>query len=356
MNEDAKTLKARHEPKETRVLKLDHQLCIVRFSPCGKFLVAGGFEGRVQRWDATAETFPALPPLVGHNGWVQALAFHPDGRLFTADTWGRLCCWPHAAKESKPLWTVAQAHDGWIRQLAVSPDGKTLASCGRDGVVRLWSPEKGSKQRELTGHGEDVFAVAFHPDGKTLVSGDLKGVVKQWDLATGRVLRDLDARRLYRMDRIQDVGGVRCLAFDRTGKLLACAGSEPTSGGFVQGTPMILVFDAAGGKLLHTHKFGAANDGFIYDLAFHADGFVMAVTSGQPGSGKLLFHRPGDAQPFFITTKMANCHALAVHPAGRRLVVSATNGSSNGNGRLLNKNKEYPGNWSPLHVWDMPKG
>jgi hypothetical protein len=37
-----------------------------------------------------------------------------------------------------------------------------------------------------------------------------------------------------------------------------------------------------------------------------------------------------------------------------RLVVAATNTNNNGNGRLL-RGKEYPGNFSPLFVWDLPK-
>jgi hypothetical protein len=81
---------------------------------------------------------------------------------------------------------------------------------------------------------------------------------------------------------------------------------------------------------------------------------VMAVTSGQPGQGKFLFQRLEDAQPFFLAAGMANCHSLAVHPNGRRLVVSGTNANSSGNGRQLGQNKEYPGNFSPLHVWELP--
>ena len=79
----------------------------------------------------------------------------------------------------------------------------------------------------------------------------------------------------------------------------------------------------------------------------------MGVTSGQPGSGKLFFQRPSDAQPFFVTPKMANCHALAVNPNGTRLVVSATNAGSSGNGRLL-KGKSIR-HFSPLFVWDLPR-
>lgn len=355
MKLDAKALLKRYQPKQVQRLTTDRQVCVVRFSPDGKLLAAGGQDGSVRRWDTAGDKLTALPPLTGHNGWVQGLAFHPDGkRLFTADSWGRLSCWPYAERTPKPLWSIPQAHAGWVRQLAVSLDGATVASCGRDGLVQMWSAD-GKKLRELTGHGQDVFAVAFHPDGKSLVSGDLKGVVKRWDVATGKVLRTFDARRMYRYDRIQDVGGVRSLAFDPAGTMLACGGSEPKSGGFVQGAALVLLFDWTSGKLRQALKVGADNEGFVYDLAFHPDGFLMAVSSGQPGVGKLFFHQPGEAQPFFTTGAMPNCHALAVQPGGRRLVVSATNANSSGNGRLLGKNKEYAGNWSPLHVWDLPR-
>ena len=148
-----------------------------------------------------------------------------------------------------------RAHDGWIRQVAVDPAGGRLATCGSDRAVRLWSAD-GRKLREWADLAEDVFAVAFRPDGSTLVSGDLKGMVRERDPATGATVREFDARALYRYDRIQDVGGVRCLAFDPAGKLLACAGTTPRTGGFVQGTPTILIFDAATGALRQTLTIG----------------------------------------------------------------------------------------------------
>ena len=169
-------------------------MCLVRWSPSGKVLAAGGFDAQVRRWSTEGDALTPLPSLTGHNGWVQALAFHPDDRrLFSADSWGRLCCWAFAEKEPKPLWQLPQAHDGWIRRLAVSPDGKTVASCGRDGAVRLWSADKGEKQAEWLDHKDDVFTLAFHPAGKVLVSGDLHGTIRQWDLATGKSQRTLDA-------------------------------------------------------------------------------------------------------------------------------------------------------------------
>lgn len=355
MNDPMKEPRQRDRPRAGAMVKTDRQMCILRFSPCGGYLVAGGSDGRVHRWSVSGRGLEALAPLEGHGGWVQALAFHPDGRrLVTADSWGRVCCWPFQHDRPEPLWSIPQAHDGWIRALAVSPEGLRLATCGRDGAVRVGSPDDFRDAEALPGPRVDTFALAFHPDGLSLVAGDLDGVVRHWDLETGACRRELDAHVLHRLDRLQDVGGVRALAFDPLGRRLACAGTLPKNGGNVQGVPAVLFFDWESGRLEQTLTVGNDGDGFVYDLQFHPEGFIMGVTSGNPGTGKLFFHRPGDQSPFFLGTSMANCHSLALHPAGRRLAVSATNANSNGNGRKIGGSKEYPGNWSPIHLWELP--
>ena len=350
--DDAQTLTKRYQPKLVKTINLDRQMTSLRYSPCGKVLAAGGFDGTVRRFDATGDELPTLSSFDGHSGWVTAIAFHPDAqRLFSVDSWGRLSAWPYTEQSPLPLFTVEHAHEGWIRGLAVSADGKTIATCGTDRRIRLWSADDGSLRQELSA-GDDVFALAFHPQG-ALVSGDLHGVIKEWDVAAGTVVREFDARSMYLYDRIQDVGGVRVLAFSRCGTMLVAGGSTPKTGGFVQGAPLIHCYNWATGAKQHALTPGADKDGFVFDLHELTGGVWMAVTSGQPGSGKLLFHQLGAEQPFFAATNMANCHALAVHPNGSRFAVLATNGASNGNGRRLTGNREYVGNFSPIHLWEL---
>jgi WD40 repeat protein len=349
---DPKELKARFEPKQTKVIEADPQVLGARFTPCGKYLVAGTFDGRVRRWHVGDDSLPELEALTGHNGWVQAVATSAESSwLFSADTWGQVRGWCYADEKPEPKWSVPEAHGGWIRALAASPDGKALASCGADRKLRLWSAADGKPIRDLVENGEDLYTLAWHPDGQSIFCGDAKGIVKHWDLASEKCLREFNAGVLFKLDRLQDVGGARCMALDQQAKRLAVGGTKVGNGGSVTGIPTLLVFEVASGELKETRELGSTNDVYVCDVAWHKEGFLMAVTSGQPGAGKLLFLRPEDKDPFVSNTSMANCHTLSVHPDGLRLAVVATNRGSNGNGRPKG---EYKGNKSPIHLFALP--
>ncbi len=134
------------EPRELKVIPLDRQVNGVRFSPCGKYLAASGFDAlvRLWRWDTEKikeepkEDPKELPQLAGHRGWVTAMAFAPKGELlFTVDSWGGVIAWPFEKNEVKPQWQKLDAHDGWVRSATVSEDGKHLLTGGHDGFVRV---------------------------------------------------------------------------------------------------------------------------------------------------------------------------------------------------------------------------
>src|SRR5262249_2331509 len=180
------------------------------------------------------------------------------------------------------------------------------------------------------------------------------GIVHQFDASAGTHVRQLDAGVLFKLDRLQDTGGVRALAFSPDGALLAVGGTKPSVGGNVQGVPVVLVFDWATAALKQTLELGQSGDVYVTDVRFHPAGFLMCAISGNPGVGKLVYQRLEDAAPFLSNTSMANLHSLSLHPNKTRLAVAGTNAGSNGNGRLL-KDGEYPANWSPVWMLDMPK-
>ncbi len=352
MSDESQELLTRFEPKEFAVLTADPQVLAARFDPSGKWLAAGGYDGRVRLWELTTDERNELPALTGHSGWVQAIAFSRNGqRLYTADSWGQLCAWDFHDGAPQLAWSLDEAHAGWLRDLDVSADGSRLVTCGRDRVVRVWSAADGAPLHELRGHAHDVYSVRFHPTQSFVVSGDERGIVKLWNVTDGIVAREFDASVLYLEHRLQDVGGVRTLAFDKLGNTLAVGGTIPKGGGTVQGTPSILLFRFETGELAHTLKLGDENHCYVHEIILHDADFVMAVTSGTPGQGQIIFQRPGDEKPFFTTTKLSNCHSIHLHEPSGRLAVVATNRGSNGNGRQLGKDGEYAGNNSPIHLF-----
>lgn len=317
--------------KIVKTLEHSRQLWTARYSPCGKFLCAAGYDALIHRWEVTADEPKLLEPLAGHQGWTQRIAFAGE-TLVTADSWGRLIAWNYAEEKPQPKWNVEQALAGWIRGISVSVDGTLVAAAGSDQVVKVFSVADGKLVSELGPHPVDVFSVAIHPDGKSLATGDLKGTIRHWDLTTRQLVRQIEAPAFYRLDRIQDCGGVRHLAFDTTGKQLLSSGMQNPGGGFAEGAPLVLLIDWEAGTIQQELQHGDKTHGFAYDAGFHPSGFVMATSCAMPSKGHLWFWRPGEPKPFYVSTDLPNGRSLTLHPGGTRLAL-VTSVAANGNGR-----------------------
>lgn len=341
------------EPQELFAIDCDRQVCATRFSPCGKYLFAGDYNASIRRWDITGEKPQELDRIGGHHGWVQWIEFQPKGEsLLSVDSWGGLLATKYAAEKPQAIWSHDQAHDGWIRAMTLSADGTLIATGGRDRVARVWSAADGKMLHEFTDHADEVYAAAIHPDNKTLVTGDLFGSLRCWDLTSGKLAREQKIEKMHFYERIQDVAGLRLLGFHDE-KTLYCAGAEPQRAGRSIAIPTIHRLDWPSLEIKETVQFGPEKHGFVFDRAWHPEGYWAVATSGQPGNGQFLLHRPGEEKAFFLTTKMTNCHSVAVHPDGR-IAVASTNRSSQGNGAVKDKEGNYLGNYSPIQVFQPP--
>jgi WD40 repeat protein len=105
-----------------------------------------------------------------------------------------------------------------------SVDGKTLASCGKDGLVAFWdiSGAEPRKQSTVTlehglvfpvWNGAPVHVLAFSPDLRHAANGRGDGTVRLWDLGTGKEKANLR----------NAPGGESIVAFSHDGRTLAAA-------------------------------------------------------------------------------------------------------------------------------------
>lgn len=182
-----------------------HHLIVwsVAFSPDGERLASASFDHSIKIWRARDGTLERT--LAGHDQAVLSVAFSPDGkRLGSGSDDKTVRLWRVAdGALLRTLWGEMEC----VYKVGFSPDGRTLASAGRDrsavhGLVKhllgagragtpgktiqLWEVEDGARLARLSGHGDDVYALAISPDGRTFASSGVDGTIVLWSYARSR--------------------------------------------------------------------------------------------------------------------------------------------------------------------------
>jgi WD40 repeat protein len=142
------------------------------FHPHGRLLAVGGIdwlaprgtEGRIVLWDLNDHTSTPILP-IGAN----CLAFHPSGRWLAAATLTQsIVIWNMEAQQQTGEWV---GHLDTVTCLAYSPDGRWLASGSDDRTLRLWDAD-GGQPCGLVELDTQIKALAFAPDGLSLFTGN----------------------------------------------------------------------------------------------------------------------------------------------------------------------------------------
>ncbi|MFE1901394.1 hypothetical protein [Streptomyces yangpuensis] len=260
------------------------------FSPDGTLLAAATTSG-VKVTDT--ETWQSVGPLLGNED-TSDVAFSPDGRLlaFGARRWTR----------NVRLWDVRRralvgepwaCRTGAVRALAFSPDSRHIAVGSTDLDVSVWdvTGERPVETARMEFSGS-VTQVCFSPDGLLLAASGTSGLI---------VWRTEDWHPTS-----LSTHSTQGVAFSADGRLLAALG----------GTGVGLW---TGDTLEHLRVVDAGSGGLRHNLAFAADGSVLAIGTLKSidvvdvESGRFTSHQ---------TSIKANTTSLAFHPSDPSMLVS----------------------------------
>lgn len=204
---------------------------------------------------------------------------------------------------------VLSGHTNEVYALAFSPDGTLLASGSQDGTVRLWDVAT-SKQRVILRmsaqekrHAYTIYGLALSPDGKTIVSGGNEAVIRIWEVATGKEQLQIKG------DQFEG----RAIAIAPDGKTLVSAGSFKT-GRF---------WDPATGKL--KGEFKSRSYAADKCLSFRDEGREIAV--GFENSAIRIYESKTGVERRTIELTSRYMYSMALSKDGRRAVVGLDRGS-----------------------------
>jgi WD40 repeat protein len=182
-------------------------------SPDGQLIVTVSMDGIVRLWSPTGRLLAALG---GHRGYVEALAFAPNGKHF-ASGGDEVILW---SRNGDKLGSVAGFPNG-AGVLAFSADSRLLFCGDGTGSVHIFDLQE-KKTRHLKLQDSRITALAVHPSMKLFATGGAREHVSIWD-QDGK----LQGESRFEGPSSRPVSAAYALAFSPDGERLVAGTTDP---------------------------------------------------------------------------------------------------------------------------------
>ncbi|BAZ11999.1 WD-40 repeat protein [Calothrix sp. NIES-4071] len=272
----------------------------VGFSHDGKFLAAGGQDGRVQIWDLNENNIVAT--LENAPAWVDKLVWNPISNQLAFCLNRYIQIWDASKNE---VVATLNFQDSSPLGLGWSSNGKNLAAGGNQGV-KVWNCENWDEEPYIWEMPTVSVALAWSKDGKFLASGNMDRSVgvMEWGNSEPWLMRGFP------------------------GKIRSCAWSDINT---LCGTPLLATSSVEG--MVVWEKVEDESTGWearvltnhvdiIQGIEFAPNSFLLASAASD---GWLCLWK-GAKQVSQVLTTEGGFSSLAWHPEGRYLAAGGDNG------------------------------
>ncbi|KAF9120177.1 hypothetical protein BGW39_011600, partial [Mortierella sp. 14UC] len=166
-------------PTETILMEYMDEYTSVDISIDGRTIVVGCEDGVVQLWETS--TGKLLATMEGHTRRVCMVAFSPCGKYIASVGWeSRLRLW--CASTGKSIYVLDNADVGEFA--AFAPDGARIVLSHEDHTVRVWDVQSGNEKVVLKGHTNTINGVVYSPSGHQIASWSKDMTVRLWSVQT----------------------------------------------------------------------------------------------------------------------------------------------------------------------------